>query len=142
PRRAGVSSFGVSGTNAHVILEQAPEVEADTEAEEPAGGGVAGPVAWAVSGKSDAALRAQAERLREYVAERSELSAADVALSLATTRAAFEQRAVVIGTSRQELIERLEAVAEGAELPGVIHGSDAETPGRSVFVFPGQGAQW
>ncbi|WP_448331392.1 type I polyketide synthase [Streptomyces sp. DSM 41534] len=142
PRRAGVSSFGVSGTNAHVILEQAPEVEVDTEAEEPAGGGVAGPVAWAVSGKSDAALRAQAERLREYVAERSELSAADVALSLATTRAAFEQRAVVIGTSRQELIERLEAVAEGAELPGVVHGSDAETPGRSVFVFPGQGAQW
>ncbi|MFD0493497.1 type I polyketide synthase [Streptomyces rhizosphaericus] len=146
PRRAGVSSFGVSGTNAHVILEQAPEVEvAEVEAEEPADGGVAGiagPVAWVVSGKSDAALRAQAGRLREFVAERPELGAADVALSLATTRFAFEQRAVVTGAGREELLERLEAVAEGVKLPGVVWGKDAETPGRSVFVFPGQGAQW
>ncbi|MFE1931956.1 SDR family NAD(P)-dependent oxidoreductase [Streptomyces sp. NPDC059474] len=143
PRRVGVSSFGVSGTNAHVILEQAPEAETEAEvAEEPADGGVAGPVAWVVSGKTDTALRVQAGRLREFVAERPELSAADVALSLATTRFAFEQRAVVTGTSREELLERLEAVAEGAKLPGVVWGKDAETPGRSVFVFPGQGAQW
>ncbi len=141
PRRVGVSSFGVSGTNAHVILEQAPEAEAEV-AEEPADGGVAGPVAWVVSGKTDTALRVQARRLREFVAERPELGAADVALSLATTRFAFEQRAVVTGTSREELLERLEAVAEGAKLPGVVWGKDAETPGRSVFVFPGQGAQW
>ncbi|MBI0295767.1 polyketide synthase, partial [Streptomyces sp. PRKS01-29] len=141
PRRAGVSSFGVSGTNAHVILEQAPEAEAaETEAaEEPDEGGIAGPVAWVVSGKSDTALRAQAGRLREFVAARPELDAADVALSLATTRFAFEQRAVVTGTSREELLERLEGVAEGAKLPGVVWGKDAETPGRSVFVFPGQG---
>ncbi|RSS49620.1 type I polyketide synthase, partial [Streptomyces sp. WAC05858] len=143
PRRVGVSSFGVSGTNAHVILEQAPEVETEAEvAEEPADGGLAGPVAWVVSGKTDTALRVQAGRLREFVAERPELGAADVALSLATTRFAFEQRAVVTGTSREELLERLEAVAEGAKLPGVVWGKDAETPGRSVFVFPGQGAQW
>ncbi|WP_344317584.1 type I polyketide synthase, partial [Streptomyces javensis] len=146
PRRVGVSSFGVSGTNAHVILEQAPEAEAaEVEAEEPADGGVAGiagPVAWVVSGKTDAALRAQAGRLREFVAERPELGAADVALSLATTRYAFEQRAVVTGASREELLERLAAVAEGDKLPGVVWGKDAETPGRSVFVFPGQGAQW
>ncbi|MFT9473010.1 SDR family NAD(P)-dependent oxidoreductase [Streptomyces sp. Mo3] len=143
PRRVGVSSFGVSGTNAHVILEQAPEVEAEAEvAEEPADGGVAGPVAWVVSGQSDTALRAQAGRLREFVAARPELGAADVALSLVTTRFAFEQRAVVTGTSREELLERLEAMAEGAKLPGVVWGKDAETPGRSVFVFPGQGAQW
>ncbi|MFI0767638.1 SDR family NAD(P)-dependent oxidoreductase [Streptomyces sp. NPDC021218] len=146
PRRVGVSSFGVSGTNAHVILEQAPEAETEAEtAEEPADGGVAGvagPVAWVVSGKTDTALRVQAGRLREFVAERPELGAADVALSLATTRFAFEQRAVVTGTSRAELLERLEAVAEGAKLPGVVWGKDAETPGRSVFVFPGQGAQW
>ncbi|OPF78944.1 polyketide synthase, partial [Streptomyces antioxidans] len=142
PRRAGVSSFGVSGTNAHVILEQAPEAEAaEAEAGEPADGavaGIAGPVAWVVSGKTDAALRQQAARLREFVAERTELGAADVALSLATTRYAFEQRAVVTGTGRDELLERLEAVAEGAKLPGVVWGKDAETPGRSVFVFPGQ----
>ncbi|MCQ8190678.1 type I polyketide synthase, partial [Streptomyces rugosispiralis] len=146
PRRAGVSSFGVSGTNAHVILEQAPEAEAaEAETEEPADSGVAGiagPVAWVVSGKTDAALREQAGRLREFVAERPELGAADVALSLATTRFAFEQRAVVTGTGREELLERLEAVAEGAKLSGVVWGKDAETPGRSVFVFPGQGAQW
>ncbi|WP_078508383.1 type I polyketide synthase [Streptomyces zinciresistens] len=141
PRRAGVSSFGVSGTNAHVILEQAPAVE-PAEAGEPADGGVAGPVAWVVSGKSDTALLAQAGRLREFVAERPELGAADVALSLATTRSAFEQRAVVTGTSREELLERLDAVVDGTKLPGVIWGKDAEAPGRSVFVFPGQGAQW
>ncbi|GAA3354242.1 hypothetical protein GCM10017744_011280 [Streptomyces antimycoticus] len=136
PRRVGVSSFGVSGTNAHVILEQAPEVETEAEvAGEPADGGLAGPVAWVVSGKTDTALRVQAGRLREFVAERPELGASDVALSLATTRFAFEQRAVVTGTSREELLERLEAVAEGAKLPGVVWGKDAETPGRSVFVF-------
>ncbi|MDP9615611.1 SDR family NAD(P)-dependent oxidoreductase [Streptomyces demainii] len=139
PRRAGVSSFGVSGTNAHVILEQAPEAEAEEVAEAEANDG---PLAWVVSGKTGAALRAQAGRLREFVAERPELAPADVALSLASTRSAFEQRAVVIGTGREELLQGLEAVAEGAKAPGVVGGSDAETPGRSVFVFPGQGAQW
>ncbi|MFF5674784.1 SDR family NAD(P)-dependent oxidoreductase [Streptomyces hygroscopicus] len=139
PRRAGVSSFGVSGTNAHVILEQAPEAEAEEVAEAET---VDGPLAWLVSGKTGAALRAQAGRLREFVAERPELAPADVALSLASTRSAFEQRAVVIGTGREELLQGLEAVAEGAKAPGVVGGSDAETAGRSVFVFPGQGAQW
>ncbi|MFE2183730.1 type I polyketide synthase [Streptomyces sp. NPDC059455] len=141
PRRVGVSSFGVSGTNAHVILEQAPEVEAEV-AEESAGGGVAGPVAWVVSGKSDVALRAQAGRLREFVAERPELGAADVAHSLATARSAFQYRAVVTGTGREELLERLGALAEDAKAPGVVRASAVEAPGRSVFVFPGQGAQW
>ncbi|MBO3682732.1 type I polyketide synthase, partial [Streptomyces sp. NEAU-YJ-81] len=141
PRRVGVSSFGVSGTNAHVILEQAPEVEAEV-AEESAGGGVAGPVAWVVSGQSDAALRAQAGRLREFVAERPELGAADVARSLATTRSAFQYRAAVTGTGREELLERLGALAQGAKAPGVVRAGAVEAPGRSVFVFPGQGAQW
>ncbi|EGX61516.1 type I polyketide synthase [Streptomyces zinciresistens K42] len=139
PRRAGVSSFGVSGTNAHVILEQAPEAEPTEVA---AAEVVGGPVAWVVSGRSAAGLRAQAGRLREFVVGRPELGVADVALSLATTRSAFEQRAVVTGTSREELLERLDAVVDGTKLPGVIWGKDAEAPGRSVFVFPGQGAQW
>ncbi|WP_459251140.1 type I polyketide synthase, partial [Streptomyces youssoufiensis] len=138
PRRAGVSSFGVSGTNAHAILEQAPEAEAAGDAEAEV---TDGPVAWVVSGKSDTALRAQAGRLREFVAERPGLSAADVALSLATSRSVFEHRGVVTGAGREELLARLGALAGDEVVSGVTRGV-ADVRGRSVFVFPGQGAQW
>ncbi|MEU7276965.1 type I polyketide synthase, partial [Streptomyces asiaticus] len=138
PRRVGVSSFGVSGTNAHVILEQAPEAEATEAAEAEAADG---PVAWVVSGHGAEGLRAQAGRLREYVAERAELGAADVALSLVTTRSVLDHRAVVVGRDRDELLAGLDAVADKSALPGVVVGESAP-PGRSVFVFPGQGAQW
>ncbi|GAA1695397.1 type I polyketide synthase [Streptomyces yatensis] len=138
PRRVGVSSFGVSGTNAHVILEQAPEAEA---AETAVTEGVDGPVAWVVSGRGAEGLRAQAGRLRDFVAERPEYGAADVALSLVKTRSVLEHRAVVVGGDRQELLAGLGAVAEKSAHPGVVVGESA-TPGRSVFVFPGQGAQW
>ncbi|TMU96940.1 type I polyketide synthase [Streptomyces sp. DASNCL29] len=138
PRRVGVSSFGVSGTNAHVILEQAPEAEATEAAEAEA---IDGPVAWVVSGHGAEGLRAQAGRLREYVAERAELGAADVALSLVTTRSVLDHRAVVVGRDRDELLAGLDAVADKSALPGVVVGESAP-PGRSVFVFPGQGAQW
>ncbi|MFD8518100.1 type I polyketide synthase, partial [Streptomyces antimycoticus] len=138
PRRVGVSSFGVSGTNAHVILEQAPEAEA---VEAAGTEGVDGPVAWVVSGRGAEGLRAQAGRLRDFVAERPEYGAADVALSLVTTRSVLEHRAVVVGSDRQELLAGLGAVAEKSAHPGVVVGESA-TPGRSVFVFPGQGAQW
>ncbi|MER7873521.1 type I polyketide synthase [Streptomyces solisilvae] len=138
PRRAGVSSFGVSGTNAHVILEQAPEAEAAGDAEPEAADG---PVAWVVSGHGAEGLRAQAERLRAYVAGRSELGAADVARSLVMTRSVLDHRAVLVGRDRNELLSGLGAVAEKSALPGVVVGESAP-PGRSVFVFPGQGAQW
>ncbi|MGW4080655.1 type I polyketide synthase, partial [Streptomyces asiaticus] len=138
PRRVGVSSFGVSGTNAHVILEQAPEAEATEAAEAEA---TDGPVAWVVSGHGAEGLRAQAGRLREYVAERAELGAADVAFSLVTTRSVLDHRAVVVGRDRDELLAGLDAVADKSALPGVVVGESAP-PGRSVFVFPGQGAQW
>nr|AUO16399.1 polyketide synthase [Streptomyces sp. IMB7-145] len=138
PRRVGVSSFGVSGTNAHVILEQAPEAEA---VEAAGTEGADGPVAWVVSGRGAEGLRAQAGRLRDFVAERPEYGAADVALSLVTTRSVLEHRAVVVGSDRQELLAGLGAVAEKSAHPGVVVGESA-TPGRSVFVFPGQGAQW
>ncbi|QKW53024.1 type I polyketide synthase [Streptomyces buecherae] len=137
-RRAGVSSFGVSGTNAHVILEQAPEAEA---AEEPEAGVVDGPVAWVVSGRSQEGLRAQAGRLREFVAERPELGAADVARSLVLTRSVLEHRAVLVGRDRGALLSGLGAVTEKSARPGVVVG-ESVPPGRSVFVFPGQGAQW
>ncbi|MGB3441617.1 MAG: SDR family NAD(P)-dependent oxidoreductase [Actinophytocola sp.] len=117
PRRAGVSAFGISGTNAHVVLEQAPAVPED------AGEPGAGPVPWLVSGRSPAAVRAQAQRLVALDAE-----PADVAWSLATTRAALPYRAVLI------------AGADGApDLTAPVRAADR---GGTVFVFPGQGAQW
>jgi acyl transferase domain-containing protein/NADPH:quinone reductase-like Zn-dependent oxidoreductase/short-subunit dehydrogenase/acyl carrier protein len=137
-RRAAVSSFGVSGTNAHVILEEAPPAEpAGTE---PAGDGPAA-FAWPVSGRGEAALRAQAERLRDQVPADPALTPADVAYSLARTRTPLDQRAVVIGGDRAELLDGLSAVAEGRPAAHVVQGT-AATPGGTVFVFPGQGSQW
>ncbi|MER6366752.1 SDR family NAD(P)-dependent oxidoreductase, partial [Kitasatospora sp. NPDC001527] len=131
PRRAGVSAFGVSGTNVHLILEQAPEL-----AEEPsAAPGSGSVVPWVLSAKSAAALRAQAWRLREYVAASPELSPADVGFSLATGRTAFEYRAAVAGREVEELLRGLDSLADGH--------SDGTRPvsGRTAFLFTGQGAQ-
>ncbi|MFG3158219.1 SDR family NAD(P)-dependent oxidoreductase, partial [Streptomyces sp. NPDC048219] len=136
PRRAGVSAFGVSGTNAHVILEEAPAADEEPAADtSPSVTPVVVP--WVVSAKSEAALRAQAERLRSFVAERPELSSADVGLSLVTTRSVFEHRAVVL-----DGLNGLEALTEGRESSGVVRGSAADVDDRAVFVFPGQGSQW
>ncbi|GDY50744.1 hypothetical protein SVIO_013670 [Streptomyces violaceusniger] len=95
-----------------------------------------------VSGRSEAALRAQAGGLASYVGERAELSAGDVGFSLATTRSAFEYRAVVWGSGRAALVEGLGAVAEGRDVAGVVRGVVAGGDGRAVLVFPGQGSQW
>ncbi len=132
PRRAAVSSFGVSGTNAHVILEEAPASEqAPRPAPDP--DGAAGPVPWVVSGKSSAALEAQAQRLKDFVTAQAEVSVADVGLSLAVSRSAFRHRAVVTGAEREPLLKQLaEPVVRGT----------ADIDGKTVFVFPGQGAQW
>jgi len=130
-RRAGVSSFGVSGTNAHVILEQAPAAEptaAEPTAAEP------GTVAWVLSARGPAALRAQAARLAEWRDE----DPADVAFSLATTRATFANRLVVTGRDRAELTAGLAAVAGDA--PGVIL-DVARQNTRTAFLFAGQGSQ-
>ncbi len=103
PRRAGVSSFGVSGTNAHVILEEAPAEEpAPDEETRPAG-----PVPVLLSARTDAALRAQAERLRAHLGARPDLSVVDVAHSAVTTRALLERRAVVVAAGRDELLAGL-----------------------------------
>ncbi|MEU5980640.1 beta-ketoacyl synthase N-terminal-like domain-containing protein, partial [Streptomyces sp. NPDC047315] len=110
PRRAGVSSFGVSGTNAHVILEQAPEPQASTdERTEP--DGTAGPVPWLVSARSGAGLRAQATVLGDHVMSGPGAAPLDTAWSLLTTRAGFEQRAVVVGEDVDQLVAGLRALA-------------------------------
>ncbi|HEY2265234.1 MAG TPA: type I polyketide synthase, partial [Streptosporangiaceae bacterium] len=155
-RRAGVSAFGISGTNAHVILEQAPPPatpsptapEAAAAPEAPAipavlAGPGTRPVAWLVSGRTAEGLAAQAERLAAWAAAHAEQEPADVAWSLVTTRAALEHRAVVTGRDRDELTAGLTAVAAGTPAAAVITGMVPVTgPGRVVFVFPGQGGQW
>ncbi|MEU8042461.1 type I polyketide synthase, partial [Streptosporangium sp. NPDC049078] len=138
-RRAAVSSFGISGTNAHVILEQSPvpvEEPVDAGGEEVDGG----TVAWVVSGRSEVALRAQAERLLSHVEGLSGSRLAGVGVSLATVRSAFEHRAVVVGAGRAELVGGLAALARGAADPGVVTGS-VRSGGKVAFLFTGQGSQ-
>ncbi|MBO1419724.1 type I polyketide synthase, partial [Streptomyces sp. FH025] len=165
-RRGGVSSFGMSGTNVHIILEEAPAE--DGEAAEASAGDAegaegaetvdesaveaeaapaapvvveGGPAAWLVSGRTAEALAGQAGRLREWVSARPGLVPADVAWSLAATRSVFEHRAVVVGGDRVALASGLEGLALGAPAASVVSGV-ARTGGRTAFVFAGQGAQW
>ncbi|MFI6457898.1 SDR family NAD(P)-dependent oxidoreductase [Streptosporangium amethystogenes] len=140
PRRAGVSSFGISGTNAHVILEQGPEAEqAGPGAEDRAP--AAGVVPWVVSGKTEEALRAQARRLAAFMDTRGELDPVDVGSSLVSSRSVFEHRAVVVGGDREGLLAGLAVVGAGESATRVVAGV-ADVVGKSVWVFPGQGAQW
>ncbi|MFJ2199848.1 beta-ketoacyl synthase N-terminal-like domain-containing protein, partial [Streptomyces violaceusniger] len=146
PRRAGISSFGVSGTNAHVVLEQAPleaaapEVDVD-EAGAPGLVATGGVVPWVLSAKTPAALRAQAERLVSHLESGSDANPVDVGWSLATTRAALEHRAVILATDTEDGIATARALAEGRPDPLLVTGQTG-TDGKTVFIFPGQGAQW
>ncbi|MEV6927914.1 SDR family NAD(P)-dependent oxidoreductase [Dactylosporangium sp. NPDC051485] len=128
PRRAGVSSFGMSGTNAHVIIEEPPAAPVADREPEPEGW----PHAWPLSARTAAALREHAGRLGALLRERDDLAPADVGHTLATARTAFEHRAVVIGADRAELLDGLAQLEAGV----------AADPGRVVFVYPGQGSQW
>ncbi|MGW2332290.1 type I polyketide synthase, partial [Streptomyces sp. NPDC001700] len=136
PRRAGVSSFGVSGTNAHVILEQAPVVgEPEASRTEPSA------VPWVLSAQDEAGLRAQAASLRSFITAGMDPHPLDVAWSLASTRSALSHRAVVVGTDRDALLRGLDAVTSGEPAQGVVTGVAGSSAG-AVFVFPGQGSQW
>ncbi|MFD7637196.1 type I polyketide synthase, partial [Streptomyces sp. NPDC059873] len=159
-RRAGVSSFGISGTNAHVILEQPepvaeftaePEVstepgepETSTEPAESAVAGSASPavVPWVLSGKTPGALAAQAARLLSYVEARPELRPVDVGFSLATGRSVFEHRAVVLASDAvgsDDVVRALSALASGDADPSAVSG--AVLGGGTAVLFSGQGSQ-
>ncbi|WP_133909000.1 type I polyketide synthase, partial [Actinophytocola oryzae] len=158
PRRAGVSSFGISGTNAHVILEQAPAAEPGGHPVAPGAraagtthgettvpphrpversAGASGVVPWVLSAKSAAALRAQATKLLSHLGD-SDVSVADVGLSLAG-RSVLEHRAVVVGEDRTRLSAGLGALARGEMSSGIVSGLAVEGP--RAMLFSGQGSQ-
>ncbi|MCX4902869.1 type I polyketide synthase [Streptomyces sp. NBC_00878] len=136
PRRAGVSSFGVSGTNAHVILEQAPREEAAPDAPD----GTPGVLPALLSAKSATALRAQAGRLLSHLTANPALPADTVSRSLALGRTPLGRRAAVLAADRDTLLVGLTALAEGRPHDTVTEGT--AVTGRTAFVLPGQGSQW
>jgi epothilone polyketide synthase A len=134
PRRAGVSSFGFSGTNAHVILEEAPVVEVVVQENAQASEASAYPVL--ISGQSEAALVEQAARLKAHVESQPEQVLKDLAYSLATTRTHFVRRVGLVARNRAELLSKLAAIEgrdEKTAEPGVV--------GKLAFLFTGQGSQ-
>jgi acyl transferase domain-containing protein len=148
PRRCGVSSFGASGTNAHVILEEAPPEPEQAQVREPEreqdrerGRDHEQPLAWVLSAKSPEALQAQAARLAGHVRANPGLHPLDIGYSLTATRPRFEHRAVAIGSTRRQLLAGLEHLIEQTPDPNVLRGR-ASSRRKTVFMFPGQGSQW
>ncbi|WP_280336362.1 type I polyketide synthase [Nocardia wallacei] len=138
PRRAGVSSFGISGTNAHVVVEQPPLPE-------PAA--LTAPIplppltTWLLSARSDAALAGQAAELARHVRAHPDVPAAEIGRALETTRTRFDRRAVVFGHDRGELLTALDTLAAGGQSSAVVRGGGSGGPVRTAVMFPGQGAQ-
>ncbi|MFE9728743.1 type I polyketide synthase [Streptomyces sp. NPDC005794] len=144
PRRAGVSAFGVSGTNAHVIVEQAPADE-PARPDETSGGGEppTNVIPLALSAKTPEALRSQAARLRAHLVDHTGLGLGEVAWTLAVARSRFEHRGVVVGRDRDELLAGLDRLVAGdTTARHVVTGRTQGGAARPVFVFPGQGSQW
>ncbi|WP_203607032.1 type I polyketide synthase [Streptomyces sp. SID11385] len=142
PRRAAVSSFGISGTNAHVIIEQAPVPEDEDEAASPEANPPAGPVPVPLSARTPAALGALARRLADRVDGEPVGGLSGLALSLATRRAELESRAVVLADGVEGLRTALTSLASAAEdgsVPGVVRGTPVTGP--TAFLFSGQGSQ-
>ena len=140
PRRAGVSSFGMSGTNAHLLIEEAPPPSGAGEVGAKGDPALPGQIPLALSAKSEPALREAAGRLATHLGRNPETDLVDVAYSLAR-RPGFEQRAVAVGAGREELAAALASYAAGGEADGVVAGVAREDR-RPVFVFPGFGSQW
>src|SRR5574337_562314 len=145
PRRAGVSSFGISGTNVHLILEQAPADPAPAESilepdDSDSGWDCRSAVVpWMLSARTASALAGQARRMREFVGADDRLGVAEVGRAL-DARSVFGHRAVLVGGDRAELISGLADLADGRTAAAVV--GRGRLPGKTVFVFPGQGVQW
>lgn len=135
PRRAGVSAFGISGTNAHVVLEEAPPREAESVHEGTA-------TLFPVSARSDASLRGQIERLAGLLESRPDVALPALSRSLAVHRTHFERRAVMVAADRTDLLDALRTVARGEDSPNCVQTGDEMISGKVAFVFPGQGSQW
>ncbi|NUQ95550.1 MAG: SDR family NAD(P)-dependent oxidoreductase [Streptomyces sp.] len=137
-RRAGVSAFGISGTNAHVVLEEAPQDPGRPGADEPTGQPL-----FPLSARSPEALRGQADRLRQALARQPQLPLSAVASTLTHHRKHFEHRAVLQAAGRDELLAALRGLATAEPDPELTVGPQQALPaGKVAFVFPGQGAQW
>ncbi|MFE4663514.1 type I polyketide synthase [Streptomyces sp. NPDC056716] len=149
PRRAGVSAFGMSGTNTHIVLEQAPVDVPEAEGSEGEGPSEApadstprtAPLPLLLSARTAPALTAQAAALAAHLRSRPDTPLPALAHELARGRAALEERAVVVGADPHTLLAGLDALAADEPAPGVVRGSAGPDP-RTVFVFPGQGSQW
>ncbi|QCX82580.1 Erythronolide synthase, modules 3 and 4 (plasmid) [Streptomyces sp. YIM 121038] len=139
PRRAGVSSFGAGGTNAHVIMEEAPPDATTAVIHEPSARAVVLP--WPLSAKGDQALSSLAGRLRRHLAHDPERSPADIGYTLACGRSNLDNRAVLVAASPAEFQEGLAALEEAGSAASLVRGS-GRRGGKAVFVFPGQGSQW
>ncbi|MFE7130824.1 beta-ketoacyl synthase N-terminal-like domain-containing protein [Streptomyces sp. NPDC057638] len=140
PRRSGVSSFGISGTNAHVLLERPAPAHTRRPERSTAPQAAPGVPPWLLSARTEQALRAQAERLRDHLTAAPELEPVDIGYALATTRTRFPHRAAVFGGDRAQLLTNLALIARAEPGPGIVRGT-VRPAGRTAFLFSGQGSQ-
>ncbi|MFN2202397.1 MAG: type I polyketide synthase, partial [Caldilineaceae bacterium] len=139
-RRAGISAFGISGTNVHVILEEAP-AQADSVSAEVVSEEVSHHLPLLISGRDQAALRAQAERLHQWLSERETTSLRDMVHTAAFHRTQFEHRAALLVNNIEDALDGLRSLSEGQGHASLLQGQ-RQAGGKVVFVFPGQGSQW
>ncbi|MFJ2095325.1 type I polyketide synthase [Streptomyces sp. NPDC087901] len=139
PRRAAVSAFGLSGTNAHVIIEEAPAAEVGEPEAPPTV--TSSLIPLPLSAKTPEALTAQAERLLAHVEAHPDESLVDLGYSLATTRAVLDHRAVVLSADRGAVVRALSDLVAGRECADVVTSAGSSVEGLTAFLFTGQGAQ-
>lgn len=141
PRRAAVSSFGFSGTNCHMILEQAPAQNQEVATQAPVAQPVDFPLILPVSGTTSSALKAQAAQLAEFLRRSAEDNLPSICAAMATTRTHFDHRAVCIGSSGSELVAALDGLSKGEAAGGLTQGVRIASE-TCAFLFSGQGSQW